>query len=151
MPVLDNVFHTSLVGWKSQASLGRMKLIQIIQIIHLLLFINPTAHADDIDTPGGRIANRLSEPKPVKVTKCCPENQNLDVSDQKDPKCVDVEVEVSPFVKMKGLALVSDNARDVDIQLVKDDKHPYALPSCFSDFEVHRIEQHGITKSLFSS
>ena len=82
MPVLDNMFPTSLVGWKSQASLDRMKLIENIQIIHLLLSTNPTAHADDIETPGGRIANRLSEPKPVKVTKCCPENPNLDVSDQ---------------------------------------------------------------------
>ena len=137
------------VCWKEQAELGIMKTLGIIQI---LLIINSTTLAnDDADpnltnpntTPGGRIANKLAEPAPVTVSKCCPEKQSLDVSNPRDPICVDVPEEVSPFVKIKGIDLSSIHDRHVDIQLVKDEQQPFAMPPCFSDFEVHRILVHG--------
>ena len=129
-----------------------MKTLGIIQI---LLIINSTTLAkDDSDpnltnpntTPGGRIANRLAEPAPVTVSKCCPEKQSLDVSNPRDPICVDVQNEVSPFVQIKGLDLSSIHGRNINIQLVKNKQQPFAMPPCFSDFEVHRIEAHGIYK-----
>ena len=143
------------VCWKEQAELGIMKTLGIIQI---LLIINSTTLAnDDADptltnpntTPGGRIANRLAEAAPVTVSKCCPEKQSLDVSNPRDPICVDVNKEVSPFVRIKGLDLSSIHGRNVDIQLVKNEQRPFAMPPCFSDFEVHRIEAHGSINTNF--
>ena len=117
----------------------------------LLIIYSTTLADDDADptlttpntTPGGRIANRVAEPTPVTVSKCCPEKQSLDVSNPRDPICVDVPEEVSPFVKIKGIDLNSIIERNVDIQLVKDEQRPFAMPPCFSDFEVHIIEAHG--------
>ena len=83
--------------------------------------------------PGGRIAT------PVKVSKCCPENQNLDLTNPTQPVCVETDVTVSPFVSMKGL----DNTRILDIQLVRNEEEAPGLPSCISDFQVHNIEPHG--------
>ena len=128
-----------------------MKILKISRLLGFILAIthNTEANADDTATPttqispDGRIANRVSEATTVKVSKCCPENQNLDLTNPTHPACVEVEVSESPFIKMKGLDMNSKNSKVVDIQLVKNDEQPHGLPPCFSDFEVHRIESNG--------
>ena len=130
-----------------------MRILRISRLLLLILSITHNTQADTTDTntatttsqisPGGRITNRVSEATPVKVSKCCPENENLDLTNPAYPACVEVEDAGSPFIKMKGLDMNRENARTVDIQLVKNNKQPHGLPPCFSDFEVHRIESHG--------
>ena len=129
-----------------------MKMSKATRIISLLFLVtalakevypNATPTTATQISPQGRIANRVAEVTPVKVSKCCPKNQNLDVSSPSHPVCVDVETEASPFIRIQGLELNSKTSRTVDIQIVKDEEKPYNTPNCFSDFEVHRIEPHG--------
>ena len=119
-----------------------MWTVKKYKLFGLIFVINHMTQADTNTTPatpapqtypGGRIAT------PVKVSKCCPENQNLDLTNPTQPVCVETDAAVSPFVTMKGL----DNTRIVDIQLVRNEKDTTGLPSCISDFQVHRIEPHG--------
>ena len=100
--------------------------------------VTHSAQDDTTTSPaGGGIANIVTTP--VKVSKCCPENHNLDLTNPKQPVCVETDVAVSPFVTMKGL----DNTKILDIQLVRNEKETPGLPSCISNFQVQRIEPHG--------
>ena len=95
-------------------------------------------------TSSQRISEKLDEPRLVKVSKCCPDHQSLDLSIPKQHSCVDVPDHDSPFVRIKGLDLDNNNQTEVQIQLNKDQRQP-SMPSCFSTgFEVHKIENFGI-------
>ena len=112
--------------------------IERCRIFGLLFVITHSTQDDTTTAPaGGGITNIVTTP--VKVSKCCPENQNLDLTNPTQPVCVETDAAVSPFVTMKGL----DNTRIVDIQLVRNEKDTTGLPSCISDFQVHRIEARG--------
>ena len=109
----------------------------------LLTVIMPPTLSDNAD-PRLTTLHKLDEPKPVKVSKCCSHQESLDVSNPKQPFCTDRQDQVSPFILIKGLDLNSRNKREVDIQLTQDKKNTSAIPACYSDFEVHRVEDSGI-------
>ena len=87
----------------------------------------------------GIITKRLHTP--VKVSKCCAENHNLELTNPSQPVCVKREVAGSPFVKLHGYN--NDRTRTVDIQLAKNDEKTLGLPSCLLGFEVHSMEPQG--------
>ena len=113
--------------------------------------LTPSNTTDDDDpslttpntTPSPRIANRLNEPKPVTVFKCCPDQKSLDMTNANHPSCVNAPGQASPFIRIKGLDLDNDDQREVEIQLTKDQSKPFAIPPCYSEFEAHRIEHSG--------
>ena len=122
-----------------------------VLLIYFLTVLKYTTLADDDDnadpelkTQSSRIANKLDEPKPVNVSKCCPDQETLDVSNPKQPFCVNSLDETSPFIEIIGLDLDSSNRQEVKIQLTEDQRKPSSLPSCYSGFELHRIEDSGI-------
>jgi hypothetical protein len=95
-----------------------------------------------------RISNQPPAPPQVSVSKCCPAQQSLDMSNPKHPVCIEDRNASSPFIAMRGLNMDDnfiDKTEEVEIQLRQDQENPHAMPPCFSDFEVHRIEHSGET------
>ena len=101
----------------------------------LLLLLSPTsttaAQDDDSGPPG------------VSVSKCCPDEQVLDVSDPRDPKCTDTTNNPNPFITIKGLATHQSPVEEVLLRLTQNQQQPNKMPGCMSDFEVHLIEDSG--------
>ena len=90
-----------------------------------------------------RITEKTEELKQVTVFKCCPARKSLDVSNLKQPYCVDVLDHDSPLAQIKGLDLDKNTETDVQMQLTNDQRKSF-MPSCYDEFEVHRIEKFGI-------
>ena len=128
-----------------------MWTVKKYELFGLIFVIKHMTQADTNTTPapqtypGGRIAT------PVKVSKCCPENHNLNLTSPNQPVCVETDGALSPFVKMKGLEHNSGNASIVDIQLVNKNEETSSLPPCNTGFEVHRFESNGETITFFFS
>ena len=107
-------------------------------------YISNTKASDEDPSP--RIANTLPAPPQVSVSKCCPAQQSLNMSNPKHPICIGAGHFPWPFIPMIGLNM-DDNfmnrTEEVEIQLTQDQEKPHSMPPCFSDFEVHRIEHSG--------
>ena len=79
----------------------------------------------------------------VSVSKCCPDEQVLDVSDPGDPKCVDTTSTSTPFITIRGLEIKKSPVKELELKLIQDQERPNSMPGCTSDFEVHLIEDSG--------
>ena len=119
--------------------------MRTFQFFCLVVFCISNAKASAED-PSQRISNQPPAPPQVSVSKCCPAQQSLDMSNPKHPMCVETINVSSPFIAMIGLNM-DDNfinrTKEVKIQLTQDQENPHSMPLCFSDFEVHRIEHSG--------
>jgi hypothetical protein len=121
--------------------------MKVFQFFCISVFCISSAKASDED-PSPRISNQPPALPQVIVSKCCPAQQSLNMSNPKHPVCIEARNVSSPFIVMRGLNM-DDNfinrTKEVEIQLTQDQENPHSMPPCFSDFELHRIEHSGKT------
>ena len=93
-------------------------------------------------------SSKLGKSQQVSVTKCCLENHSLDISNPKQPRCVDGQSDLAN-VEIKGIDVETNEM--LEIILTKDQQNPSSLPYCYNDYEVFRLETSGKIILLLSS
>ena len=119
-------------------------IFKLSELIFLITLVQLSDTTNTTTTPAILAAEiysseRIAKATPVSVSKCCPDDQNLDLTNPNQPACVQLEVAESPFKIIEGLDIKSKNASPFDIELVKIGEEAVGLPNCFSGFEVHKI------------
>ena len=87
--------------------------------------------------------NTIDEAIEVVVSKCCSDQQVLNMSNPGKPNCASELIQKSPFMRIEAIGS-DQNLTKAPIHLIQDLKTLFKMPPCYFDYEVNPFDNYGI-------